>query len=319
MRSPGRACPAPTQRLCRGEPCLARLKRNQTGVAPAPARPPAVSMAACLHALAERGHGVRFLQEARNEVVLGTEPGTRLRNSRWRPRSAAPAGWSRNRARVSWSRPYAGHARNRGSPDRGADPPPGPRGPPGRHRPRKHRIAQVFPARPPPWCAQSPRRRPPGCGLAPPSATSAARFGERPRGPRLRRRNHHRERAPPRPALLSTFNAPLCARTMPATEASPKPRPAGLVVKKGSKMRALVGSSMPHPVSRTSRRTCAPGRSPARPIPPRWPAHRDPSPWCGSKSARAQFADGLRGVDHQVHDHLLHLGRIDFNGRQARL
>src|ERR1035438_9597584 len=42
---------------------------------------------------------------------------------------------------------------------------------------------------------------------------------------------------------------------MPATAASPNPRPVNLVEKKGSKILALVASSMPEPVSRTSRQT----------------------------------------------------------------
>src|ERR1035438_635647 len=50
---------------------------------------------------------------------------------------------------------------------------------------------------------------------------------------------------------------------MPATAASPNPRPVNLVEKKGSKILALVASSMPEPVSRTSRQTYFPVASAA--------------------------------------------------------
>ena len=59
----------------------------------------------------------------------------------------------------------------------------------------------------------------------------------------------------PLPRSLATLIAPLCLRTMPSTAASPRPRPANFVVKKGSKIRAWVSASMPHPVSATSRKT----------------------------------------------------------------
>src|ERR1035441_1330128 len=62
---------------------------------------------------------------------------------------------------------------------------------------------------------------------------------------------------------LVTIIAPLCPRTMPATAASPSPRPVNFVEKKGSKILALVASSMPQPVSRTSRQIYGPGGSSA--------------------------------------------------------
>ena len=67
----------------------------------------------------------------------------------------------------------------------------------------------------------------------------------------------------PLPGALLTVIAPLWPRRMPATAASPSPRPVNLVEKKGSKILALVASSMPQPVSRTSRQTYFPGRSSA--------------------------------------------------------
>ena len=51
---------------------------------------------------------------------------------------------------------------------------------------------------------------------------------------------------------LDTLIAPPCPRTMPMTAENPSPLPVNFVVKNGSKMRARVASSMPHPVSVTS-------------------------------------------------------------------
>ena len=54
------------------------------------------------------------------------------------------------------------------------------------------------------------------------------------------------------------------SRTMPCTAASPRPRPSNVVVKKGSKARSRVASSMPSPSSRTSRHSAStPSRAPA--------------------------------------------------------
>ena len=53
----------------------------------------------------------------------------------------------------------------------------------------------------------------------------------------------------PFPGALSTVMKPPLLLTMPWTAARPRPRPVNLVVKKGSKIRALVSSSMPEPLS----------------------------------------------------------------------
>ena len=45
----------------------------------------------------------------------------------------------------------------------------------------------------------------------------------------------------PRPGWLLTSNVPLCPRTIPWTAARPSPRPVNFVVKKGSKILAIVG------------------------------------------------------------------------------
>ena len=55
------------------------------------------------------------------------------------------------------------------------------------------------------------------------------------------------------PGELLTRRAPPWLRTMPITAASPSPRPVNFVVKKGSKILARVVSSIPDPLSRTSR------------------------------------------------------------------
>ena len=91
---------------------------------------------------------------------------------------------------------------------------------------------------------------------------------------------------------------------MPCTAASPKPLPVNFVVKKGSKICALVVSSMPQPVSRTLRHTETP--------PPRRMAH------AGADLHRARLvADSFRGVDHQVHHQLLHLAGVGLHQRQV--
>jgi hypothetical protein len=57
----------------------------------------------------------------------------------------------------------------------------------------------------------------------------------------------------PSPVRLTSIRPPW-ATTMPWTidKPTPVPSPTGLVVKKGSKMRACVASSMPPPASRTA-------------------------------------------------------------------
>ena len=59
----------------------------------------------------------------------------------------------------------------------------------------------------------------------------------------------------PLPGVLWTSSAPPWLRTMPRTADSPSPRPVNFVEKNGSKMRSSVASSIPHPVSVTSRHT----------------------------------------------------------------
>src|SRR5689334_13898919 len=51
----------------------------------------------------------------------------------------------------------------------------------------------------------------------------------------------------PCPGLLYTLSAPPCPVTIPSTADNPKPRPVNFVVKNGSKILAIVSSSMPHP------------------------------------------------------------------------
>ena len=66
----------------------------------------------------------------------------------------------------------------------------------------------------------------------------------------------------PMPGSLRTTIAPSCACMMLcATDSpSPVPLPAGLVVKKGSKIRRSVAASMPQPASLTTMRAYRPGR-----------------------------------------------------------
>ena len=63
----------------------------------------------------------------------------------------------------------------------------------------------------------------------------------------------------PMPGSLDTRIAPPCAPTIPAAAESPSPRPMNFVVKNGSKIRGLIASSIPHPVSVTRRKTYSPG------------------------------------------------------------
>ena len=58
-----------------------------------------------------------------------------------------------------------------------------------------------------------------------------------------------RQKVVPSLTRLSTRREPLWLLTIPRMAASPSPRPVNLVVKKGSKIRLRVSSSMPHPSS----------------------------------------------------------------------
>jgi len=73
----------------------------------------------------------------------------------------------------------------------------------------------------------------------------------------------------PAPGALSTSTPPPPRVAAPSTEARPMPvpRPNGLVVKNGSKIRPRAAASMPAPVSRTASAAYAPGTSGAPPRP----------------------------------------------------
>ncbi len=68
-------------------------------------------------------------------------------------------------------------------------------------------------------------------------------------------RGKYRWNVVPLPGSLATAMLPKWVVTMPCTteRPSPVPSPIALVVKNGSKMRALVAASMPLPLSRTQR------------------------------------------------------------------
>ena len=118
----------------------------------------------------------------------------------------------------------------------------------------------------------------------------------------------------PRPGALDTSTVPWCCRTMPWTTArpSPVPRPGALVVKKGSKMRSSVPAGMPAPVS-SHRQLHHPfsghGRVPGGEL----GVHLDVP---GPDGERSALGHGVPGVDAEVHQHLLQLGRVAGDGPQ---
>ena len=114
----------------------------------------------------------------------------------------------------------------------------------------------------------------------------------------------------PRPGVLSTAIAPPCAETMPCTTASPSPVPCptGLVVKNGSKTRSRVASSMPQPLSLTHRCACAPG---AQTDAGRAASGVEIGRGQADHDAAAAALQRVPGVGAQVHQHLLHLRRVD--------
>src|SRR5215831_10195204 len=107
----------------------------------------------------------------------------------------------------------------------------------------------------------------------------------------------------PRPTPVSTVTEPPLCSTMPYTVLSPSPvpLPGSFVVKNGSKRCACVATSIPVPLSVTSRRMCEPslGRMPGG---------------VGASPART-----VAGIDGKVHDDLLDLAGIGLDAAEAGL
>ena len=113
-------------------------------------------------------------------------------------------------------------------------------------------------------------------------------------GDRLARRQHDAEGRALGPARCTRRSARRSVVTMPwqIDSPSPVPRPTGLVVKNGSKMRGSTSGVIPAPLSCTSSTAC---RSPSR----------GPQLDADLVLLRARLGHRLRRVEQEVHDHLL--------------
>ena len=106
---------------------------------------------------------------------------------------------------------------------------------------------------------------------------------------------------------------------MPSAAASPSPRPVNLVVKNGSKILAFVSSAMPQPVlcrANLDERVTS------------WDERRGTDEVSGMhrvhvlhsrrhENGATVVSHGFRSVDHEVHDQLLNLRDVDFDGGEA--
>src|SRR5690348_16838387 len=98
------------------------------------------------------------------------------------------------------------------------------------------------------------------------------------------------------------------ARTMPDAAARPSPRPTNFVVKKGSKILAFVSSSIPWPVSCTSKQIYFPGRISFGSEGVLHVVFVDLLHARGDHDRTTLLlADGFCAVDNQVHHQLLNL------------
>ena len=120
--------------------------------------------------------------------------------------------------------------------------------------------------------------------------------------------------ASPGPGALTTWMAPPWLRTIPCTPDSPRPRPANLVVKNGSKILLLTSSVIPHPVSVTVNRTYSPfGRFGA----PTGDEFLGPDVIKGNGDHSFLVVECFRCIGDQVHHHLPNLCRIGVHRGEA--